>query len=162
MTQDTFMASSLSWQVERQLQDVHSQLLSTVEILDSQIGLQHFAYASNPQNEAVRQTRVHVENIKRSFNQYIQTRDLNKLTVNDELIATIQVFGALGLTRPKELVEQIRLLFSRIHKNSVDVLSWEASDAIADMIARFELFLDYLSNQSVSEEFLDQTQIQLN
>lgn len=162
MTQDTFMASSLSWQVERQLQDFYSQLLSTVETLDSQIGLQHFAYASNPQNEAVRQTRVHVENIKRSFNQYIQTRDLNKLTVNDELIATIQVFGALGLTRPKELVEQIRLLFSRIHKNSVDVLSWEASDAIADMIARFELFLDYLSNQSVNEEFLDQTQTQLN
>ena len=162
MTQDTFMASSLSWQVERQLQDFYSQLLSTVETLDSQIGLQHFAYASNPQNEAVRQTRVHVESIKRSFNQYIQTRDLNKLTVNDELIATIQVFGALGLTRPKELVEQIRLLFSRIHKNSVDVLSWEASDAIADMIARFELFLDYLSNQSVNEEFLDQTQTQLN
>nr|WP_312383734.1 Hpt domain-containing protein [Moraxella sp. CTOTU47579] len=162
MTQDTFMASSLSWQVERQLQDFYSQLLSTVETLDSQIGLQHFAYASNPQNEAVRQTRVHVENIKRSFNQYIQTRDLNKLTVNDELIDTIQVFGALGLTRPKELVEQIRLLFSRIHKNSVDVLSWEASDAIADMIARFELFLDYLSNQSVNEEFLDQTQTQLN
>ncbi|BFL69172.1 hypothetical protein SKB0120_02340 [Moraxella osloensis] len=162
MTQDTFMASSLSWQVERQLQDFYSQLLSTVETLDSQIGLQHFAYASNPQNEAVRQTRVHVENIKRSFNQYIQTRDLNKLTVNDELIATIQVFGALGLTRSKELVEQIRLLFSRIHKNSVQVLSWEASDAIADMIARFELFLDYLSNQSVSEEFLDQTQTQLN
>lgn len=162
MTQDTFMVSSLSWQVERQLQDVHSQLLSTVETLDSQIGLQHFAYASNPQNEAVRQTRVHIENIKRSFNQYIQTRELNKLTVNDELIATIQVFGALGLTRPKELVEQIRLLFSRIHKNSVHVLSWEASDAIADMIARFELFLDYLSNQSVNEEFLDQTQTQLN
>ncbi len=162
MTQDTFMASSLSWQVERQLQDVHSQLLSTVEILDSQIGLKHFAYASNPQNEAVRQTRVHIEHIKQSFNQYIQTRDLNKLTVNDELIATIQVFGALGLTRPKELVEQIRLLFSRIHKNSVHVLSWEASDAIADMIARFELFLDYLSNQSVNEEFLDQTQTQLN
>lgn len=162
MTQDTFMASSLSWQVERQLQDFYSQLLSTVETLDSQIGLQHFAYASNPQNEAVRQTRVHVENIKRSFNQYIQTRELNKLTVNDELIATIQVFGALGLTRPKELVEQIRLLFSRIHKNSVHVLSWEASDAIADMIARFELFLDYLSNQSVNEEFLDQTQTQLN
>ena len=137
MTQDTLMASSLTWQVERQLQDFYSQLLSTVETLDSQIGLQHFAYASNPQNEALRQTRVHVENIKRSFNQYIQTRDLNKLTVNDELIATIQVFGALGLTRPKELVEQIRLLFSRIHKNSVDVLSWEASDAIADMIARF-------------------------
>ena len=162
MTQDTLMASSLSWQVERQLQDFYSQLLSTVETLDSQIGLQHFAYASNPQNEALRQTRVHVENIKRSFNQYIQTRDLNKLTVNDELIATIQVFGALGLTRPKELVEQIRLLFSRIHKNSVHVLSWEASDAIADMIARFELFLDYLSNQSVNEEFLDQTQTQLN
>ena len=162
MTQDTLMASSLTWQVERQLQDFYSQLLSTVETLDSQIGLQHFAYASNPQNEALRQTRVHVENIKRSFNQYIQTRDLNKLTVNDELIATIQVFGALGLTRPKELVEQIRLLFSRIHKNSVHVLSWEASDAIADMIARFELFLDYLSNQSVNEEFLDQTQTQLN
>lgn len=162
MTQDTFMASSLTWQVERQLQDFYSQLLSTVETLDSQIGLQHFAYASNSQNEAVRQTRVHVENIKRSFNQYIQTRDLNKLTVNDELIDTIQVFGALGLTRPKELVEQIRLLFSRIHKNSVHVLSWEASDAIADMIARFELFLDYLSNQSVNEEFLDQTQTQLN
>lgn len=162
MTQDTFMASSLSWQVERQLQDVHSQLLSTVEILDSQIGLKHFAYASNPQNEAVRQTRVHIEHIKQSFNQYIQTRDLNKLTVNDELIATIQVFGALGLTRPKELVEQIRLLFSRMHKNSVQVLSAEASDAIADMLARFELFLDYLSNQSVNEEFLDQTQTQLN
>ena len=162
MTQDAFMASSLSWQVERQLQDVYSQLLSTVEILDSQIGLQHFAYASNPQNEAVRQTRVHIEHIKQSFNQYIQTRDLNKLTVNDELIATIQVFGALGLTRPKELVEQIRLLFSRMHKNSVQVLSAEASDAIADMLARFELFLDYLSNQSVNEEFLDQTQTQLN
>lgn len=162
MTQDTFMASSLTWQVERQLQDFYSQLLSTVETLDSQIGLQHFAYASNPQNEALRQTRVHVENIKRSFNQYIQTRDLNKLTVNDELIATIQVFGALGLTRPKELVEQIRLLFSRIHKNSVQVLSAEASDAIADMLARFELFLDYLSNQSVNEEFLDETQTQLN
>ena len=162
MTQDTFMASSLSWQVERQLQDFYSQLLSTVETLDSQIGLQHFAYASNPQNEAVRQTRVHIEHIKQSFNQYIQTRDLNKLTVNDELIATIQVFGALGLTRPKELVEQIRLLFSRMHKNSVQVLSAEASDAIADMLARFELFLDYLSNQSVNEEFLDQTQTQLN
>lgn len=78
------------------------------------------------------------------------------------MIATIQVFEALGLTRPKELVEQIRLLFSRIHKNSVHVLSWEAGDAIADMIARFELFLDYLSSQSVNEEFLDQTQTQLN
>ena len=92
MTQDTFMASSLSWQVEGQLQDFYSQLLSTVETLDSQIGLQHFAYASHPQNEAVRQTRVHVENIKRSFNQYIQTRDLNKLTVNDELIATCLLY----------------------------------------------------------------------
>lgn len=41
MTQDTLMASSLTWQVERQLQDFYSQLLSTVETLDSQIGLQH-------------------------------------------------------------------------------------------------------------------------
>lgn len=162
MVDDAMMASSLAWQVERQLQDLYSQVLSTVETLESQIGIHHFAYASNPEQEAVRQTRIHLENVKYSFNEYSNSHNLEHLEVQDNLVAMIQVFGMLGLNRPKELAEQLRILLNRIVKKGVAILSWETTDAIAEMIARFELFLDYLSHQSVSEELLDQTQAQLN
>ena len=162
MIDDANMASSLAWQVERQLQDLYSQLLSTAETLDSQIGLHHFSYASDPEHEAVRQTRIYLENVKCQFNEYTKLHDLAHLHVNDELVSMVQVFGLLGLNRPKELAEQLRILLSRIVSKNVAVLSWDATDAIAEMIARFELFLDYLSHQSVSEELLDQTQAQLN
>ncbi|MFW2176922.1 MULTISPECIES: Hpt domain-containing protein [unclassified Moraxella] len=162
MLADDMMASSLAWQVERQLQDLYSQLLETLSTLESQIGIAHFAYAVNPEQEAVRTTRVHLENIKLAYNNYSQSHDHQALQVNDDMVAIIQVFGLLGLTRPQELMEQLRLLFNRIHKNKIDVLSWEANDLIAEMIAQLELFLDYLSHQSVSDELLDVTQSQLN
>jgi chemosensory pili system protein ChpA (sensor histidine kinase/response regulator) len=162
MSQDDSMTATLGWQVERQLQDLYSQLLSTAATLTSEIGMVRFAYAKDPQKEAVRQTRVHLENIKLSFNQYTQRHTLNDLTVNDDFVAMIQVFGALGFSRPQELIEQIRLLFSRIQKNNVQMLSWEVTNTIADMIARFELFLDYLASETVNDELLDQTQTQLN
>lgn len=162
MVQDSEMASSLAWQVERQLQDLYSQLLETATTLDTQIGLASFAYAANPEQEAVRQTRLNLEKVKLAFNSYTQSHDLSLLELNDELVATVQVFGVLGLDRPQELVEQLRLLMGRLVKHHITALSWEATDAIAEMIARFELFLDYLSHQSVSEELLNQTQSQLN
>lgn len=162
MVQDGSMAASLTWQVERQLQDLYSQLLETADTLDSQIGLASFAYAANPEQEAVRQTRLNLEKVKLAFNSYTQTHDLSLLELNDELVAMVQVFGVLGLSRPQELVEQLRLLLGRLVKHNLTTLNWETADAIAEMIARFELFLDYLSHQSVSEDLLSQTQIQLN
>lgn len=162
MIDDAMMASSLAWQVERQLQDLYSQILSTVETLESQIGIHHFAYASNPEQEAVRQTRINLENVKYAFNEYTKNYSVADLDVQDNLVAMIQVFGMLGLNRPKELAEQLRILLNRIVTKGVSVLSWEAIDAIAEMISRFEIFLDDLSHQSVNEELLDQTQSQLN
>lgn len=162
MQQDSGMASSLAWQVERQLQDLYSQLLDTSQTLDTQIGLASFSYAANPEQEAVRQTRLNLEKVKLAFNSYTQTHQLNLLDVNDELVAMVQVFGLLGLTRPQELIEQARLLFGRLVKHNLTTLNWETTDTIAEMIARFELFLDYLSHQSVSDDLLDQTQAQLN
>ncbi|ELA09747.1 CheA signal transduction histidine kinase [Moraxella macacae 0408225] len=162
MLDDENMASSLAWQVERQLQDLYTQILSTVDTLESQIGLHQFAYASDPKQEAVRKTRVHLENVKRSFNNFTKTHSLTELNVNDDLVAMVQVFGLLNLVRPKELTEQLRILLNRLLSKHVAVLSWDVTDAIAEMIARFELFLDYLSHQSVNEELLDKTQSQLN
>lgn len=162
MAQDSAMASSLSWQVERQLQDLYSQLLDTSETLDKQIGLTSFAYASNPEKEAVRQTRLNVEKVKLAFNTYTQTHDLSLLELNDELVSIIQVFGVLGMSRAQELVEQLRLLMNRLVKHDITVLNWDTTDAIAEMIARLELFLDYLSHQRVSEDLLNQTQTQIN
>ena len=103
MIDDANMASSLAWQVERQLQDLYSQLLSTAETLDSQIGLHHFSYASDPEHEAVRQTRIYLENVKCQFNEYTKLHDLAHLHVNDELVSMVQVFGLLGLNRPKRV-----------------------------------------------------------
>lgn len=162
MAYDDDMMASIAWQVERQLQDLYSQLLETATTLDTQIGLASFAYAANPEQEAVRQTRLNLEKVKLAFNSYTQSHNLSLLELNDELVAMVQVFGVLGLTRPQELVEQLRLLLGRLVKHEITALSWEATDAIAEMIARFELFLDYLSHQSVSEDLLNQTQSQLN
>uniref|UniRef100_UPI0037350BEB Hpt domain-containing protein n=1 Tax=Faucicola boevrei TaxID=346665 RepID=UPI0037350BEB len=162
MMDDASMASSLAWQVERQLQDLYTQILSTVDTLESEIGLHQFAYAFDPKQEAVRQTRVHLENVKRSFNTFTTSHNLAQLNVNDDLVAMMQVFGLLNLARPKELTEQLRILLSRLVSKRVAVLSWEATDAVAEMIARFELFLDDLSHQSLNEALLDKTQTQLN
>lgn len=162
MVEDTSLADSMGWQVERQLQDLYSQLLQTAKTLENQIGLSRFAYAADPEQEALRFTRIALEQVKHAFNQYVQTHQLSALDVNEQLVEMVQVFGSLGLAESQTLMEQLRLLIARLHEHNIEVLSWEATDAIAEMIARFELFLDHLSYQHIDETLLTQTQTQLN
>ena len=108
MTQDTFMASSLSstgrTPAARFLQPVVYQRLKPL--------IAKLAYSILPMLAIRKMKRcgkracmLKISNGR--FNQYIQTRDLNKLTVNDELIATIQVFWGIGFnTSQRLLVEQ--------------------------------------------------------
>lgn len=158
MIDDPSSADMISWQVERQMQDLYSQLMQTTDTLENQVGIADFSYARNPQQEAVRQTRIHLENIKLAFNDYIQSRNIANLLVNDDLMAMSQVFDSLGLERPKVLAEQLRVLFGQLESHQINMISWETSDTLAEMIAQFELFLDYLSHQNVNDALLEQTQ----
>lgn len=169
MVNNPSQMATLHWQVERQLQDLYSQLLETADTLESKIGTTQFATISQdrnaqPQQTVLRQTRINLENIKNAFNHYTQSHDSRKLasedgqSVNDDFVAMVQVFGMLGLEQPKTLAEQLRLVFAKIVKQPIDILSWQATDVLAQTIAQFELFLDYLSHHNLNTDLLEQIQ----
>lgn len=169
MVDEPSMMDNLHWQVERQLQDLYTQLLETADTLESKIGTTQFATTSldsntQPQQAVLRQTRINLENIKNAFNDYTQSHDSKKLAgeqgrdVNEDFMAMVQVFAMLGLEQPKTLAEQLRLIFAKIVKQPIDILSWQATNVLAQTIAQFELFLDYLSHHNLNTELLEQVQ----
>lgn len=162
VAEDSRQASHFGDQVTRQLQELYTQMLQTAETLESKIGVSRFSYAADPKQEALRYTRIDLEQVKMAFNHYVQSHELSTLVVDEALVNMVQVFGGLGLTQSQTLMEQLRLLFGRLTEHQMTVLSWEATDAIAEMIAQFELFLDHLSYQHIDGELLAQTQPQLN
>lgn len=157
------MMDVLSWQVERQLQDLYGQLLEISNALENHIG-----YAQLNKNQATSEqdylykTRKNLENIKLIFNNYTQNNQVELLTVDDDLIEMTQVFDILGLHQSKEIVEKFLSLFNKISQYNINILSSEITNLLAETIACFELFLEYLSHQNVNHELLEQIQEQLN
>lgn len=170
MLDDPNQSDALHWQVERQLQELYSQLLETADTLESKIGNAQFATTQSdsnaqPQQAVLRQTRINLENIKTAFNNYTQSHDSKKLAednghnVNEDFVAIVQVFAMLGLEQPKTLAEQLRLIFAKLVKQPIDILSWQTTDTLAQTIAQFELFLDYLSHHHLNTEVLKQVEV---
>ncbi len=162
MVDNPEMMGILNWQIERQLQDVYRHMLEAVDTLERKVGAMQIVNSQNPDRETLRQTRINIENIKLAFNDYSQSNDVTSLNIQQDFVEMTQVFDTLGLFQPKELSIQLSELFQKLIDNSIQVLSWETTDVLAETIAQFELFLDYLSYQNMNNDLLNQIQQQLH
>lgn len=114
------------------------------------------AYQAHP--DTVRQLRITVESIKADFNHYLQQRQVGMLPNEAKFVDIQQAFMAIQLHEVATVSTQIGRLFVRLKQADLDPLHWPLVNAIAEILASLELFLDYLAQQVFDQDLLDQMQ----
>ncbi|ALF59415.1 Hpt domain-containing protein [Psychrobacter urativorans] len=164
--------TQMQWQIERELQELYSAIYDTEQSIRHRIGdatsfvSSHSATTSKQHltppvtltqdDDALRQLRIAVEEVKHSFNDYVQ-RQQSYLLPTPEAFAEISgAFDDMGLLEVRQVTDKLGVLFAQLAANDIKVLSWNLIQALADGLSSIELLLDYLAQQVFDQPLLAQ------
>ena len=159
------------WQIERQLQELYSAIYNTEQAISTKIGdaadftpVSDVAASVDAQSDSstdinstskdLRELRIAVEDIKQSFNAYIQRQDIALLPEAADFTNIGHAFDEMGLPSIREATDAIASLFVQLTTHEVDVLSWKVTQALAEGLTSIELLLDYLAQQVFDQPLL--------
>ncbi|MGE6392081.1 Hpt domain-containing protein [Psychrobacter pacificensis] len=160
------------WHIERKLQELYSAIYDTEQAISLKIGASSFAiipeafdssdvkdedrHESVSTDSDLRELRIAVEEIKESFNEYIQRQDIQSLPVIADFDKIAHAFDDMGLPVISETIENIGSIFTQLLTHEVAVLSWDVTQALAESLTSIELLLDYLAQQVFDQNLLTQ------
>ena len=153
--------AQMKWQIERQLQELYSAIYQTEQAIRTKIGAATtFAAQDNqdqttntekaeaPTNdEALRELRIAVENVKHHFNDYIQRQQIYLLPNADAFFEIGSAFEEMGLPTAKDTVAKLSTLFAKIIDHNINTLGWNLTQSLAEGLSAIELLLDHLAQQ---------------
>ncbi|WP_201616291.1 Hpt domain-containing protein [Psychrobacter urativorans] len=164
--------AQMQWQIEHQLQELYSAIYDIEQSIRNKIGDGMSVASTNsaavseqeittqqsgpiaPDDGALRQLRIAVEDVKHHFNDYVQ-RQQPYLLPRAETFAEIgDAFDDMGLTAAREVTNKISLLFAQIEACDISALGWGLTQALADGLSSIELLLDYLAQQVFDQPLL--------
>ncbi|MGP4863846.1 Hpt domain-containing protein [Psychrobacter sp. T6-5] len=161
------------WHIERKLQELYSAIYDTEQAISLKIGAAA-SFATTPEafdisdvkgegrHESVstdsdlRELRIAVEEIKESFNEYIQRQDIQSLPAIADFDKIAHTFDDMGLPVISETIENIGSIFTQLLTHEIAVLSWDVTQALAESLTSIELLLDYLAQQVFDQNLLTQ------
>ena len=167
---ETFF-TQMQWQIERQLQELYSAIYDTEQSIRHKIGdatsfvsshaatpsKQHLAQSVTlTQDDALRQLRIAVEDVKHSFNDYVQRQQSYLLPTPAAFADISGAFDDMGLLEVRQVTDKLGALFAQLAANDISALSWNLTQALADGLSSIELLLDYLAQQVFDQPLLAQ------
>ena len=126
-------------------------LPETAENVDTLVAESHIV--SSADNE-LRELRISVENVKQSFNEYIQRQDSHFLPTTADFVKIGNAFVDMGLPEIRETIDAMASIFTTLVDHEVEVLSWDVTQALAEGLTSIELLLDYLAQQVFDQQLL--------
>ncbi len=170
MTSDTSFAQ-IQWQIERQLQELYSAIYNTEQSISSKIGdtasfdlLPSTSDSSNgeahemsfvaPSDDALRQLRIAIEDIKHNFNDYVQRQQTYLLPTAYTFAEIGNTFDEMGLNVVRQVSDKLGVIFTQLETHKVENLSWKITQALAESLTSIEILLDCLAQQVLDQHLL--------
>ena len=165
------------WQFERQLQELHSAIYNTEQVIATKIGSAASFTVSddsdhNPPSQNnlysaadevdLRELRIAAEEVKQDFHNYIQRQQLDLLPNQTDFTSMSQAFNSMGLPLVGGATDKIADIFTQINTHKIEVLSWDITQALAESLTSIELLLDYLAQQFFDQSLLDKANAYIN
>lgn len=161
------------WQIESKLQALYSAIYNTEQTISLKIGdaasfvpltekLDRADTQTKDQHGKVatdgdlRELRIAVENVKQSFNEYIQRQDIHLLPDAAEFASIGESFADMGLPAIRQTIEDLASIFAQLVTHQIEALSWDVTQALAEGLTSIELLLDYLAQQVFDQQLLTQ------
>ena len=155
------------WQIERKLQTLYSAIYNTEQTIYLKIGnaasfvsasetfdAQSKTHHRSVADEDLRELRIAVEEVKQSFNEYIQRQDIHLLPDTAEFTNIGTAFAEMGLPVICQTIEDLASIFTQLVTHQIEVLSWDVTQALAEGLTSIELLLDYLAQQVFDQQLL--------
>lgn len=178
---DPDLFGQLQWQIERQLQDLYGSIFNTQQAINEKIGTGAEIYTQSgtddelaktdakntQQNSAVnvntqlnekdrlRRVRIHIEDVKQQFSEYLRVNHIDSLpqsSIFDEIMTDL---AQMELEEVTQIAADLKALIVSLSDNQLHKINWSLADALADALAEFELFLDYLAQQTLDQQRLE-------
>ncbi|MDN5664967.1 MAG: Hpt domain-containing protein [Psychrobacter sp.] len=163
--------TEVQWQIEQKLQELYSAIYNTEQVISQKIGeaaafvpFSDVLASANDQpvtsadavsaGEGLRELRIAVEDVKQSFNEYIQRQEVQLLPTTADFVKIGQAFDDMGLPTICQTTDQIAHIFSQLKTHEIDALSWDVTQALAEALTSIELLLDYLAQQVFDQQLL--------
>ncbi|MGO2883712.1 MAG: Hpt domain-containing protein, partial [Psychrobacter celer] len=163
--------TQVQWQIEQKLQELYSAIYNTEQVISQKIGeaaafvpFSDVLASANEQpvtsadavsaGEELRELRIAVEDVKQSFNEYIQRQEVQLLPTTADFAKIGQAFDDMGLPTICQTTDQIAHIFSQLKTHEIDALSWDVTQALAEALTSIELLLDYLAQQVFDQQLL--------
>lgn len=166
----------IRWQIERQLQELYGEIYNTHETISAKVGDTPTAFTDGsstqnadastdqpvtpngshamPSSSKLRQVRIIVEELKHAFNGYLQQHNAHLLEKPSDFNELTQAFQQMELPQAAKTTEKLSELFTAIAHNNLTHINWQLTDALADILAILELFLDRLAQQTLDHKLL--------
>ena len=163
----------VQWQIEQKLQALYDAIYNTEQTISLKIGgAASFvssselpyrvdtqapdSYDANSPGENLRELRIAVEEVKQSFNDYLQRQNIHLLPSEAEFARIGESFADMGLPTVRQTIEDVASIFTQLVTHNIEVLSWDVTQALAEALTSIELLLDYLAQQVFDETVLTQ------
>ena len=157
--------------IERKLQALYDAIYKTEQTISLKIGeAASFTTASEAADRAdtqlensqetisagedLRELRIAVEEVKQSFNEYIQHQDVHLLPAAQDFTKIGHAFADMGLPAINQTIDDMASLFIQLAVHKVKRLSWDVTQALAEGLTSIELLLDYLAQQIFDQQLL--------
>ena len=161
------------WQIEQKLQALYSAIYNTEQTISLKIGDAVFfvpsselthridtqttdSYDGSTASEDLRELRIAVEEVKQSFNEYLQRQEVHLLPNEAEFARIGESFADMGLPTVRQTIEGMASIFRQLVTHDIKALSWDITQALAEALTSIELLLDYLAQQVFDEKVLAQ------
>lgn len=156
--------ADIQWQIERQLQELYSAIYHTEQSIKTKIGsATSFILTSNDANnlevcisdDALRQLRIAVEEVKQHFNQYVQRQQPQLLPPLAAFWDIGEAFEDMGLSTIRAVTDKLGELVAQLSEQD-HLPAWFVIQAMADSLSAIELLLDRLAQQVFDQQLLQQ------
>lgn len=145
---------SIEQNVRQKLQDLHQNIKKThnaIETQDSDVEATEYG-------GALYEVYIAIEEVKNSFTQYLQSKDISDLPDVDGLDMLTHYFQEMDMATVAGVSEQLTALFSKLRQKAPSRISWQLAHYIADSLSLFEMFLESLAHQVFDKALLTKAQ----
>ncbi|MDO4897463.1 MAG: Hpt domain-containing protein, partial [Moraxella sp.] len=132
--------------IKTKLQTLHDAIKKTNEAIDT-AGHHHDGGALN-------EAYIATEEIKNSFSEYLDSKDVGDLPDSDGLNQLTYYFAEMQMNEVVAVGEKFTTLFLSLRDKAPNRISWQLAHDIADGLSLFEMFLDNLSKQIFDQALL--------
>ena len=132
--------------IKTKLQTLYDAIKKTDEVVQVADGHHH--------DGALNGIYIATEEIKSSFSEYLESKDVDDLPDSDGLHQLTFYFHKMKMNEVEAVSEKLTTLFLTLKDKAPNRISWQLAHDIADGLSLFEMFLDNLSRQIFDQALL--------